>query len=352
MRRTATLSDTARAYTDEEFATLISTLHLSERTRTPSPPPQPFRPEAPPLPSHSGALYYYSSPNGSGYTDSWATAGAETQGVPGAYVYAVKKRSKTRSKKAAYVIFFGRVPCVVLTWREAQPLVTGVSNAIFRGYKTVTQAQAAFAYAQARSWTRTCSSRPSSPSPPPLESLPSPSQPSDLPNPLHGDEALDDTWYVVYSGVRPGVYHSLLEALLNTVGISNSLYESVVGREQAFAQFSTGPTTATAPPQHHKKPSAMKGERYRNMDTLANTTPVQLLATSYDSCCPHRVDASTKKIIFGVGMTDGEAAERAWASINICKPMAREMGPGSRQPLDSLAHTFEAFNLAKKSPID
>ncbi|KAJ7509946.1 hypothetical protein B0H11DRAFT_1900369 [Mycena galericulata] len=179
------LSDTARVYSDAEFAALIAALHLSHppspppRTPSPaeifpreSPPPTPANlpprtpsPSAPPpataTPSASATplgqpLYYYESPTKSGYTDSWATAGAATQGVPGAYVEAVVSRPKKKKskKKAAYVVFVGRRCGVFRKWSDVAPYVNGVPNAIHCGYRTVSQAEAAYAYACSKSWTR------------------------------------------------------------------------------------------------------------------------------------------------------------------------------------------------------
>jgi hypothetical protein len=83
--------------------------------------------------------------------------------------------------------------------------VSGVSCCIFRGYTTVAAAQAAFDYAVARSWTRTTDSNSV------VSAIPTLPQPlaEDLgANPLHETEALDDRWYMVYCGIRPGVYRS------------------------------------------------------------------------------------------------------------------------------------------------
>jgi hypothetical protein len=96
----------------------------------------------------------------------------------------------------------------------AHASVDGVSNAIHRGYSSVADAHAAYVYASARSWTRVISSRPSLPSQTPLATLASPANKSDesnlrhKSNPLHGSESSDDMWYVIYSGVSPGVYRS------------------------------------------------------------------------------------------------------------------------------------------------
>ncbi|KAJ7471335.1 hypothetical protein B0H11DRAFT_1913955 [Mycena galericulata] len=231
------LSKTAHSYTDEEFASLIARLNLSDSSspslrRTPSPQRQDPTP-IPSTPSSQTPLYYYESPNKRGFTNNWQVAFFYIIGVANARVYAIQKRKKKRTKKAAYVVFYGDPAGVFFTWDEAEAAVKGVPGAIFRGYQTVPAAHAAFAYARARGWTRSFNS----PSGPPMDALPSPSQPLDYPNPLHDSNVLDDTWYIVYRGIRPGVYHSFLEAQLNTVGLSSALYDSVTGREEAFALF-------------------------------------------------------------------------------------------------------------------
>ncbi|KAJ7188432.1 hypothetical protein C8R46DRAFT_1205586 [Mycena filopes] len=265
-----TPASTARAYSDEEFNDLISTLGATSPvadtpssvtgaagddaadvpntddngqldqlfaaltlTDAPSTPP--------PYPAATRNIYHYHTPRGRGSSDHWATAGTATQDVPGARVRAIARPSTrpSRSKKpGGYAVFFGRVPGPYRTWAEVEPLVSRVKSAIFRGYRTFDQAQAAYTFALAKSWIRTCTSRPSSSTPPAL-TMPTPLDPSahDTPNPLHGDDALDDVWYIVYRGVRPGVYHSLLEALLNTVGVSNTLHESVEGLQSALAMY-------------------------------------------------------------------------------------------------------------------
>lgn len=101
---------------------------------------------------------------------------------------------------------------------EAKARVSGVRGAIHQGYRTVPQAEAAYAYALARSWTRVCrASRLSPPSQDALPMLPSPSQPMDGANPLHPGQRLTGTWYIVYRGILPGVYHSTLVLLFNDV---------------------------------------------------------------------------------------------------------------------------------------
>ncbi|KAJ7143230.1 hypothetical protein C8R46DRAFT_1233005 [Mycena filopes] len=249
-------ASTARAYSDEEFNDLISTLGATSPvadtpssvtgaagddaadddngqldqlfaaltlTDAPSTPP--------PYPAATRNIYHYHTPRAR------ATAGTATQGVPGARVRAIARplTRPSRSKKpGGYAVFFGRVPGPYRTWAKVEPLVSRVKSAIFRGYRTFDQAQAAYTFALAKSWIRTSRTT--------------------RPTPMHGDDALDDVWYIVYRGVRPGVYHSLLEALLNTVGVSNALHESVEGLQSALAMY-------TRAQQQQQKPGGAASRR-------------------------------------------------------------------------------------------
>ncbi|KAJ7803062.1 hypothetical protein B0H14DRAFT_2613714 [Mycena olivaceomarginata] len=190
---------------------------------------------APATPTRRTAIYAYESPTRRGITTSWATAGAATQGVPDAHVHHIQKGPKKKcTKKRAYVVFHGWSPAVYSTWREAERAVSGFSNAIHRGYATLADAQSAFAYAQARGWirsTRAVTAGIAMPMPTPND------DDSHKFNPLSGTEEVDNTWFVVYRGIQPGVYHSLLEALLNTTGIPNSLYKTEASEQAAFRSY-------------------------------------------------------------------------------------------------------------------
>ncbi|KAJ6503115.1 hypothetical protein DFH09DRAFT_1102052 [Mycena vulgaris] len=145
-------------------------------------------------------------------------------------------KKKPRAKKAAYVVFCGKQCGVFLTWAETEKLVSGVRHSIFRGYRSQSEASAAFAYAQARSWTRVSDA----PLVVSIPALPQPIEdrvPSLLPNPLNGSEALNGQWYIVYRGICPGVYRSHLESQLNTLGVRGSLHESIEGRASAIQKF-------------------------------------------------------------------------------------------------------------------
>ncbi|KAJ7764953.1 hypothetical protein DFH07DRAFT_770228 [Mycena maculata] len=260
-------------YDDQEILALIASLNIADPLndvdrRAPSPPRTPSPPAYSQLSDrHSGTstfpqicprtyttprVYLYESPTQRAQSPNWSTAGTATQGVSGARVRAFtpaspdKKQRKTNGpKKAAYVVFCGLQPGVFLTWSEVDPLVTGVPHSIFRGYTTV---PVAFAYAEERGWVR----RTGSPAASAISVLPTPMTDNSR-NHLNGPENLDDKWYVVYRGINPGVYRSHLECQLNTVGLSNALHESVVGRPAALAKFaaarSRNEVSEVLPPQ-------------------------------------------------------------------------------------------------------
>ncbi|KAJ7487166.1 hypothetical protein FB451DRAFT_1168548 [Mycena latifolia] len=165
-----------------------------------------------------------------------AVAASATQGVPRSSVRAVHhgspSPSKRRGKKVAYVVFCGKRCGVFHTWAETEPLVSGVAS-IFRGYASVADAQAAFAYAQARSWIRSSEATVSVAIP----ALPRPHGPHDTQNPLNGSEQLDDRWYIVYQGICPGIYRSHLESQLNTLAIRGAVHESVTGESAARSKY-------------------------------------------------------------------------------------------------------------------
>ncbi|KAJ7926728.1 hypothetical protein B0H13DRAFT_2313225 [Mycena leptocephala] len=263
--------DAPDEYDDPLFNALIANLNLCDvqlpisagtpPPRTPSPRPPPYSATAHTFPSIRPrtytcrpVIYHVVSPSQQGYTSEWSLAGSATQGVRGGHVRTVASpRQKQRTKKAAYVVFCGRRPGVYRLWSETESCVSGVSCCIFRGYATVEAAEAAFAYALARSWTRVSDSSIVTAIP----ALPQPLPENSGANPLHGTEALDNRWYNVYRGICPGVYRSHLECQLNTVGVRGALHESVVGRATAFAKYAKardGGRIKVLAPMYHEDP--------------------------------------------------------------------------------------------------
>ncbi|KAK6985138.1 hypothetical protein R3P38DRAFT_2805869 [Favolaschia claudopus] len=235
--------DLSNEYDDDEFLQRIANLNLNVVEDAALVPPSPRTPrpqtpsvDAPPTYSlHSPALasprrstvYRYDSPMRSGYTTAWAEAGVATQGVDDAIVEAVQRRpKKPRRKKAA---------------DYTHSLITRVNDNIFRGYSSVAEAEAAFAYAQARGWTRVI------PGPQPaISQLPVPitanaGAEADAANPLHGSDPFDDTWFVVYRGGGAGCIsvskQGRLECQLNTLGIPNALHKSYPTKGEALSMY-------------------------------------------------------------------------------------------------------------------
>ncbi|KAJ7254767.1 hypothetical protein C8J57DRAFT_1518394 [Mycena rebaudengoi] len=178
---------------------------------------------SPSTPQRRTAIYTYHSPTQHGVTADWhvSLAGSASQGIPHGSVRTAQKAKKSHHAKGAYVVFHGRRPAVYLTWDEAKVSVSGSPNAIYRGYSTLERAQAAFKYAKDRGWTRSSDSQSPAST---ISDLPTPMLALETPNPLHGEDIMANKWFVVYRGITPGVYQSVLEALLNTSGASFHLY--------------------------------------------------------------------------------------------------------------------------------
>ncbi|KAJ7020766.1 hypothetical protein C8F04DRAFT_1274602 [Mycena alexandri] len=145
------------------------------------------------------------------------------------------RKSPPRSA-GGYAVFFGRQIGAFPLWDDVQPLVIGVRCSLFQGYPTLAQAQAAFDYAAHRAWVRVISPSLTLTTHSAIPSLPTPLL--DSPSPLHPDNTNSDgRWYVVYSGVTPGVYSSYLECALNTLGLSGAVHDSFGEKSLAVAAF-------------------------------------------------------------------------------------------------------------------
>ncbi|KAJ6523683.1 hypothetical protein DFH09DRAFT_1329921 [Mycena vulgaris] len=234
-----------------ELAILLGDITLAsdaprEQTRSTRPPIPCALPSPPTTPRVAQRLYSFHTPTKSGLTSEWSEAATHTQGVSnGRPLLLTPKKTKPRRKNRAYAVFYGRVPGVYSDWSIVEPLVRGVSCALYQGYQSVPAAQAAFDYAHARLWTRVCNSRPGSPAamsqPTAIPQLPNPTGYTEARNPLHGHDnagaSLDTKWYVVYAGISPGVYQSSLECSLNTVGLRGAVFDSVQGKCHAIHRY-------------------------------------------------------------------------------------------------------------------
>ncbi|KAJ7088012.1 hypothetical protein B0H15DRAFT_949826 [Mycena belliarum] len=239
-----TALESSTEHDDAELLEMLAQLNVGERApnrHTSVTPPAPRTPSPPPYtPPRAGqtfptAVYRFTSPTRSGYTTNWSRAANAPQGVAAASVSTIQQaRSKKPTyRKKAYAVFWGKRCGIFHTWNQTAPLVLGVPNAIYRGYASILDAEAAFAYASARGWTRSSDTD----SLVAIPSLPQPHLSSVDNNPLNGTEACDDRWYVVYIGITPGVYRSHLECQLNTLGLSGVAHEAITGEAAARSKY-------------------------------------------------------------------------------------------------------------------
>ncbi|KAJ7689747.1 hypothetical protein B0H16DRAFT_1273676, partial [Mycena metata] len=129
-----------------------------------------------------------------------------------------------------YVIYFGREVGVFESWNDVVPRTSGHGLTIYAGYNSLRAATAALQYARAKGWTGDTS-------PPPYDAAPP--RPSDFAdNPLN-QGAINNRWYAVCRGIRPGVYRSYLECSLNVSGVKRSLHNSFNTRAEAEEAFSS-----------------------------------------------------------------------------------------------------------------
>ncbi|KAJ7761556.1 hypothetical protein DFH07DRAFT_957151 [Mycena maculata] len=212
------------------------------------PPPLPAQrsaASAPPLPAlgtpeRAPRLYHVTTPTqGSLYTENWEHAAHQIR--EGGTARRLTPNTKKRRHKGGYAVFIGRDVGPFRTWPEVEAMVRGVSCSIQQGYSTFEGATAAFEYAWLRGWTRRVPDDsfivPSAVLPPAIPWLPQPPAFSDAPNPLHGEH--NSLWYIVYCGITPGVYPSSVECHLNTVGITNSVFDSCDTKEVAILRYQT-----------------------------------------------------------------------------------------------------------------
>ncbi|KAJ7909219.1 hypothetical protein B0H13DRAFT_1877970 [Mycena leptocephala] len=207
--------------------------------RTPPPPPRtPTRPSAgqqrlptdhPNSRASATRLYVFNSPSEHGLTPEWPKPLMLPSGS--------QMRLPNDSPRAlATRITMERTPYFSGQFQAYIPGVQNVSGALFQGYRTLRDAQAAYEYAQTKSWTGVCSlTSTRTPSSRILRhKMPRPVADEATPNPLHRGK-----WYIVYKGVEPGVYLSSLECGLHTTGLSGSTYDSTDDESTARARFVT-----------------------------------------------------------------------------------------------------------------
>ncbi|KAJ7023228.1 hypothetical protein C8F04DRAFT_1193684 [Mycena alexandri] len=143
-------------------------------------------------------------------------------------------RERLCTRLAAYVVFCGLQCGVFETWNKTHALVSGVANSIFRGYPTVAEAQAAFAYATIRGWTRVAG-RPVVSG---IAQLPQPINIQNTRNALNSDAEFNSTCKCPSSHSKSVLMRDgSLESQLNTVGVRGALHESIIGLSAAIKKY-------------------------------------------------------------------------------------------------------------------
>ncbi|KAI5824192.1 hypothetical protein K523DRAFT_253640 [Schizophyllum commune Tattone D] len=155
-----------------------------------------------------------------------------------------RRRGKTGYR--AYAVFIGRQTGVFVSWsvHDCASQVQGVRHNSYKGYESVSLAQAAFDAARSRGLTFACGMNILSVF---RVAVRVRLLPSDLPLCLAFLD--DDTsiamsggerqqfWYVVYRGSQPGVYRTYHEVVLATTGLIGAEHKSYREREDAIEAF-------------------------------------------------------------------------------------------------------------------
>ncbi|KAJ7632085.1 hypothetical protein B0H17DRAFT_1149970 [Mycena rosella] len=205
--------------------------------RTPTHTPRKQKVSSPEQSTSASISYSYASPTRSGHTQDWAHAAHVTQGTPESRVQCIGKRPKTRTKKAAYVVFRGRTIGVFRVWQDVQQATSGLPFALHQGYTTQDLATAAFDFAERRGWTAQYTAS--------LFTVPL-TAPLPIPEALHAPKLfssplatrrVEDSWFVVYAGIHPGVFPTSIECALNVLGIEASVHESAATYALACEKF-------------------------------------------------------------------------------------------------------------------
>ncbi|KAJ7019603.1 hypothetical protein C8F04DRAFT_1197520 [Mycena alexandri] len=194
------------------------------RVSTPPPPVSLVPVSAPTTPQRASTSRYIVStpdrPERPIVATSWFEAGSISHSVAQSTVRRMDSPRRSRkSRSAAYTVFYGGADGAFTDWTRVSASITGHGVAIYSGFSSLEEAQAAFDYARAKGWT---ADAPSYTIPQALPPAPLPLPSSYDRNPLNSGST-HELWYAVCRGIVPGVYRSWLECSLNTTGIKGNM---------------------------------------------------------------------------------------------------------------------------------
>ncbi|KIY61034.1 hypothetical protein CYLTODRAFT_480829 [Cylindrobasidium torrendii FP15055 ss-10] len=177
------------------------------------------------IPDRDRRWYTITGEHGTQHTDSWSTAGRAAVCNSALVRSLTAQRLISSGRAAAYVVFIGRETGAVHTWPECQQLVSGVRYNIYQGYQSYAHASQAYAHALENGFVHKSSELP-----------------RDWrlnvrnPGPLFIGVTSRKV-YVVFRGIRPGVYTTYLEAMVSVLGVNGNVFRSYDNEAVARADF-------------------------------------------------------------------------------------------------------------------
>lgn len=145
-------------------------------------------------------------------------------------------------KPKFYVVWEGHKPGIYTSWAECQRQIRGYANAKFRSFKTRNEAEQAFAH--------------------PATVKPAKKKPM---------------YYVVWRGVRPGIYTSWDEARKQLTGVAKPQYKSFGSKDLARKAFLEGPDNYMG--------RSFKGTRDLTEEEKKRIGEPNMMSISVDAAC-------------------------------------------------------------------
>ncbi|KAF9016778.1 hypothetical protein BDZ89DRAFT_1141223 [Hymenopellis radicata] len=186
------------------------------------------------------AIYAVQDGSNRTITTHWFHAGSQ-QHEEGAHVVRLTPKRRVRTRKAqAYVVYCGRRPGVYTNYDDVEEAVTNERSVLWQSYASRQIASEAFEYARTRPGIVYDTSVVQAQRTFNAVRLPQPElQVFSAITPLSAGSSTK--WHVVYTGTRPGVYSTYIEAAIHYVGIPGAIYNSYATYEHACSQYLLAP---------------------------------------------------------------------------------------------------------------
>ncbi|KZP10389.1 hypothetical protein FIBSPDRAFT_899803 [Athelia psychrophila] len=189
-------------------------------------------------------VYQVASPGIRGVAETWATAGHYTLPRPGAHAKLVSTLPRTHHAPFKYfAIVKGTYPGVYEGhWFDYEMLVRKVPHANYKGFQKLDEAKAAFLAAYVLGLVVAIPARDSDnlgPRPPTASIVSTPPSEDDVLAALSSTSQTspESAWYVVFKGIRPGIYQSWNFVSDLVRGVSTATYQRFESHDAAKAAF-------------------------------------------------------------------------------------------------------------------